>query len=70
METYTFKGVLHDEFLGIEIEMPLAFTIVLAPDADENLLYDASKVVVYALADKMKDEHSVGTDNSFIEEEE
>jgi hypothetical protein len=69
VDAYTFKGVLKDEVLGIEIEMPLEFTIVLAPDADEDLLYDASRVVVYALADKMKEEHSVGTDGSLIEEE-
>lgn len=67
MDTYTFDGVLHDEIFGVQVEFPMSFSIVLAPDADENLLEEAAKVVVFTLVDKMKDESQVGRDEEELD---
>jgi hypothetical protein len=65
METYTFSGILHDEMMGVEVEIPLEFSIILAPDADQSLLDQAAKVVVYALVDSMKEDPEIGRDNGY-----
>ena len=69
MDAYTFKGVVKEQVMGFEVDMPLGFTIILADDADENLIHDAAKVVVYAITDHLKDVNEVGNDGGVVFED-
>lgn len=69
MDAYTFKGVVKEDVMGFEVEMPLGFTLILADDADEDLVHDAAKVIVYAITDQMQEIHEVGTDGGISFEE-
>lgn len=64
METYTFQGMIHDWNEGVD--HPFQISLVLAPDADQDLMEMAVQAIAYTIAEKLSaemKEQSLGHDN-------
>lgn len=56
MDSYAFQGVIQNNTMGIDIELPLSFHVIVNPEEDEDLVYEAAQAVIYAITEKMKRE--------------
>lgn len=56
MDSYSFEGVIKDTVMGVEVEMPFSFHMVLSEEADTDLIPCAVNSIAFALATKLQRE--------------